>query len=257
MVLPLAIASTILKYRRGSSVVREQLKWFAAVALLTVAGFIVRATGVAPIADVGGLLGILGLVLLPIAIGIAILRYRLYDIDRIISRTVSYAVVTGILAVVFVGTILVSQTFLASFLNGSSVAVAASTLVVAALFQPLRRRVQSVVDRRFDRSRYDAERTVAAFAGRLRDEVELERLEADIRSVVSLTLAPTSVGLWMRPEDPRSDEISRGQDFVTVPGRQRSRTRPPPDYVGHPRGRRCGLIPSPGRTCDEPWPRTG
>ena len=204
VVLPLAIASTILKYRRGSSVVREQLKWFAAVALLTVAGFIVRATGVAPIADLGGLLGILGLVLLPIAIGIAILRYRLYEIDRIISRTVSYAVVTGILAVVFVGTILVSQTFLASFLNGSSVAVAASTLVVAALFQPLRRRVQSVVDRRFDRSRYDAERTVAAFAGRLRDEVELERLEADIRSVVRLTLAPTSVGLWMRTDNPQT-----------------------------------------------------
>ncbi len=111
---------------------------------------------------------------------------------------------TGILAVVFVGTILVSQTFLASFLHRSSVAVAASTLVVAALFQPLRRRVQSVVDRRFNRARYDAERTVAAFAGRLRDEVELERLEADIRSVVSLTLAPTSVGLWMRTDDPRT-----------------------------------------------------
>ena len=102
--------------------------------------------------------------LIPIAIGIAILRYRLYDIDRIISRTVSYGAVTGILAVVFVGTILVSQTVLASFFSGSSVAVAASTLVVAALFQPLRRRVQSVVDRRFNRSRYDAERTAAAFS---------------------------------------------------------------------------------------------
>ena len=105
--------------------------------------------------------------MIPIAIGIAILRYRLYDIDRIISRTVSYGAVTGILAVVFVGTILVSQTVLASFFRGNSVAVAVSTLVVAALFQPLRRRIQAVVDRRFNRARYDAERTVAAFAGRL------------------------------------------------------------------------------------------
>ena len=111
---------------------------------------------------------------------------------------------TGILALVFIGTILVSQTVLASFFRGNSVAVAASTLVVATLFQPLRRRVQSIVDRRFNRSRYDAERTVAAFAANLRDEVALERLEADIRSVVSLTLAPTTVGLWMRPQGPRT-----------------------------------------------------
>ena len=111
---------------------------------------------------------------------------------------------TGILALVFIGTILVSQTVLASFFRGNSVAVAASTLVVATLFQPLRRRVQSIVDRRFNRSRYDAERTVAAFAAHLRDEVALERLEADIRGVVSLTLAPTTVGLWIRPHGPRT-----------------------------------------------------
>ena len=135
---------------------------------------------------------------LPIVIAIAILRYRLYDIDRIISRTVSYGAVTGILALVFVGTILVSQTVLSSFFRGNSVAVAASTLVVAALFQPLRRRVQSVVDRRFNRSRYDAERTVAAFSGRLREEVALEDVSAAIRTVVAQTVAPTAVGLWMR-----------------------------------------------------------
>jgi len=204
VVLPLAVASSVLKYRRGSSTVRGQLKWFSAVALLTVAGFAAGATGFTPISGAGALLGIVGLVLLPIAIGIAILRYRLYEIDRIISRTVSYAVVTGILALVFVGTILVSQTVLASFLRGSSVAVAASTLVVATLFQPLRRRVQSIVDRRFNRSRYDLERTVAVFAANLRDEVALEPLEADIRGVVSLTLAPTTVGLWIRPPGPRA-----------------------------------------------------
>ena len=204
VVLPLAVASSVLKYRRGSSTIREQLKWFSAVALLTVAGFAAGAVPIAPISNWGGFFGIVGLVLLPIAIGIAILRYRLYEIDRIISRTVSYAVVTGILALVFVGTILVSQTVLASFFRGSSVAVAASTLVVATLFQPLRRRVQSIVDRRFNRSRYDAERTVAAFAAHLRDEVALAPLEADIRGVVSLTLAPTTVGLWIRPHGPRA-----------------------------------------------------
>jgi hypothetical protein len=204
VVLPLAVASSVRKYRRGSATTREQLKWFSAVALLTVTGFAAGAVPIAPISNWGGFFAIVGLVLLPIAIGIAILRYRLYEIDRIISRTVSYAVVTGILALVFVGTILVSQTVLASFFRGNSVAVAASTLVVATLFQPLRRRVQSTVDRRFNRSRYDAERTVAAFAEHLRDEVALGPLEADIRGVVSLTLAPTTVGLWIRPSGPRA-----------------------------------------------------
>ena len=146
----------------------------------------------------GGFFGILGLVLLPIAVGIAILRYRLYDIDRIISRTVSYGAVTGILAVVFVGTILGLQTILVSFFSGNSVAVAASTLVVAAIFQPLRRRVQSVVDRRFNRSRYDAERTAAAFSTHLQDEVDLANLNAEVRQVVAATVAPVTVGLWIR-----------------------------------------------------------
>ena len=197
VVLPLAIASSVLKYRRGGPTIREQLKWFAAVALFTVTSFTATIVG-APISTLGWLLGLLGLILLPIAIGIAILRYRLYDIDRIISRTVSYGAVTGILAVVFVGSILVSQTVLASFFSGSSVAVAASTLVVAALFQPLRRRVQAVVDRRFNRARYDAEQTVGAFARSLRDEVALADVDAAIRAVVARTVAPTAMGVWMR-----------------------------------------------------------
>ena len=111
---------------------------------------------------------------------------------------------TGVLALVFVATILVSQTVLASFFSGNSVAVAASTLVVAALFQPLRRRVQSVVDRRFNRSRYDAERTVAAFATRLRDEVDLANLNAEVRQVVVATVAPVSVGVWIRQRKART-----------------------------------------------------
>ncbi|MGZ8513981.1 MAG: hypothetical protein ACXWXA_02975 [Candidatus Limnocylindrales bacterium] len=198
----LAVASVIVRYRHAGAVERQQLKWFAGAAAVMVIAVVLGSSNIGPLAEVGWIVMIAGLALLPIAVGVAVLRYRLYDIDRIISRTVSYGAVTGILAVVFVGTILVSQTVLASFFSGSSVAVAASTLVVAALFQPLRRRVQGVVDRRFNRSRYDAERMVSAFAGRLRDEVALADVDAAIRTVVAQTVAPKAVGLWMRERGP-------------------------------------------------------
>jgi hypothetical protein len=200
----LAVAPVIVRYRRAGSVQRQQLKWFAGAAAVMIVAVGLGSSNIGPFQEAGWIVMIAGLALLPIAVGTAILRYRLYDIDRIISRTVSYGAVTWILALVFVGTILVSQTVLASFFSGNSGAVAASTLVVAALFQPLRR-VQSVVDRRFNRSRYDAEQTVAAFATRLRDSVELERLDADIQAVVNLTLAPATVGVWVR-------DVSRGAE---------------------------------------------
>ena len=198
VVLPLAIASTILKYRRGSSTIREQLKWFGAVALLTVAGFIAGAVGIAPISAVGGFFGILGLVLLPIAVGIAILRYRLYDIDRIISRTVSYGAVTGILAVVFVGTILGLQTV--------------SCRSTAAARWPSRR-PRSSSPRSFNRCAGGSSQssiggsTARAMtpngrpppsATHLRDEVDLANLDAEVRQVVAATVAPVTVGLWIR-----------------------------------------------------------
>jgi len=186
-----------LRLRHARGVERLQMRWFAYAMGVTVVTSLLdefaAPAGGWPIQP-----SIVAIVLIPVAIGMAILRYRLYEIDRIISRTVSYGALTGILAVVFVGTILVSQTVLASFFSSNSVAVAASTLVVAALFQPLRRRVQSVVDRRFNRSRYDADRTVGAFADRLRDEVDLADVDAAIRTVVAQTVAPTAVGLWMR-----------------------------------------------------------
>ena len=186
-----------IRFRHSDGAERQQLKWFASAAIVEVVVlFMMSGITLPPPLDL--LVAIIVTPLIPFAVGIAILRYRLYDIDRIISRTVSYAAVSGILAVVFVGSILVSQTVLASFFTGNSVAVAASTLIVAALFQPLRRRVQGVVDRRFNRSRYDAERTVEAFSGRLRDEVALPDVDAAIRAVVAQTVAPTAVGLWMR-----------------------------------------------------------
>ena len=196
-----AVVAVWLRFRRGDPVQRQQVKWLVAVvgvAALVLPASLVLTDANPELANALSIVGILALFALPIVIAIAILRYRLYDIDRIISRTVSYGAVTGILAVVFVGTILGSQTILASLFRGNSVAVAASTLVVAALFQPLRRRVQSVVDRRFNRSRYDAERTVAAFGERLRDQVDLASLSGEIAGVVDSTLHPSRIGVWLR-----------------------------------------------------------
>jgi len=132
---------------------------------------------------------------LPVAIGVAILRYRLYDIDRIVSRTVGYGVVTGLLVGVYVGLVTGVSRLTP---GGSSLAVAASTLAVAALFQPVRRRVQSVVDRRFNRSRYDAARTIDAYSARLREQVDLDSVHRDLLAVVRGTMQPASVGLWLR-----------------------------------------------------------
>ena len=196
-----AIVSLAVRFRRAEAVERQQIKWFAAAGAIEVALILLSIVIALPY-PFDMLAAIVVTPLVPIATVVAILRYRLYEIDRIISRTVSYGAVTGILALVFVGTILVSQTILSSFFRGNSVAVAASTLVVAALFQPLRRRVQSVVDRRFNRSRYDAERTVAAFGARLRDELDLETVTTYLNTTVRGAIRPASLGLWIRGNRP-------------------------------------------------------
>ncbi len=135
---------------------------------------------------------------IPIAIGIAILRYRLYEIDRLISRTIGWGVLTVILGGVFVGLVLGLQALLAPLTRSNTLAVAGSTLLVAALFQPLRRRVQGLVDRRFNRSRYDAQLALDAFSARLRDEVDLDTLQGSLLTLVEATLEPTTVSLWLR-----------------------------------------------------------
>ena len=126
------------------------------------------------------------------------MRYRLYEIDRIVSRTISWALLTVILGATFILVVLVLQTVVAPITGSSELAVAGSTLLVAALFQPIRRRVQHVVDRRFNRTRYDAESTVSAFAARLRDEVDLERLRAEVLATATQTVEPSAVALWLR-----------------------------------------------------------
>jgi len=204
LVALLAAASLVIRFRRAAGVERAQLKWFAAVAALSVPALILGTAtfgmdgAAGTISSLANFVSILGFALLPIAIGIAILRYRLYEIDRLISRTLSYGVLTAIVAGLFVGFILVFQAVLAPLTQSNELAVAGSTLLVASSFQPLRRRVQRLVDRRFNRTRYDAERTVAEFATRLRDEVDLEQLRIAIISTVSAAVEPSSVSLWLR-----------------------------------------------------------
>jgi hypothetical protein len=191
----LAVASVFVRFRRSRGVERQQLKWYVAAA-----GFLGAAIPITSGYQVawGGYVLEIGLILLPLAIGIAVLRYRLYEIDRIISRTIGWALVTGILAAVFVGAVLALQALLTGFTQGETLAVAASTLVAFALFQPLRRRIQVAVDRRFDRARYDGQQTVGTFGERLRDEVDLESIRADIPATVDAAVRPVTVGLWLR-----------------------------------------------------------
>jgi hypothetical protein len=141
----------------------------------------------------------LAFLLPPIAIGIAVMRYRLYEIDRLISRGLSWAVVSGSLLAIYAAAILLLQTVLGDVIGGQTVAVAGSTLLAAALFQPLRRRVQIAVDHRFNRARYDAERTATDFADRLRDEMDLASVSGDIVGVVDTALRPATIGVWIRP----------------------------------------------------------
>ena len=193
-----AILSVVLRYRRAGRQEREQLKWFAFVVSIAVTAFLVSIPNNGPVSDVAWIVGLASLATLPVAIAIAILRYRLYEIDRIISRTVSYAVMTALLAGLFAGLVVGLEQLLAPVTSSNGLAVAASTLVVFAAFAPLRRRVQGVVDRRFNRARYDADRVVAGFAGRLRGEVELEALVAGIDDVARRTVDPVSAAVWLR-----------------------------------------------------------
>jgi hypothetical protein len=180
-----AAARQALSWRHSSGDRRQQLKWLAGGAAVTVLGMV--------LVGIGGV-GWFGFAALPVSIGVAILKYRLYDIDRIISRTLAYAIVTGLLVGVYAGLVLLATRVLPI---SSPVAVAGATLVAAALFSPLRRRVQRIVDRRFNRARYDADQTIAAFAGRLQDAVDLDSVQNDLASAVHQALEPARVWVWV------------------------------------------------------------
>jgi hypothetical protein len=197
----------IFRYRKGGSIVRAQIRWFAAAIVASLALLII--TTLSPGNDTVNAIAwsawIASLILPPIAIAIAILRYRLYDIDRIVSNAIGYGIVTVVLSAIFVTVNLLLVAVLSQIvvgLAGNGIAVAAATLVAAALFTPVRHRVQRIVDQRFHRARYDAERTVAGLAARLRDEVDVVRLREDILDVVIRSVEPTGVELWLRRDMP-------------------------------------------------------
>ena len=207
--LALAVACAValfVRYRRANETEREQIKWllYACTLFLVVyvGGFPSALGGTASLGGyIWGVLFGLSVITLPADIGIAVLRYRLYDIDILINRTLVYASLTATLALVYVGSVVSLQAALRSLTGQeSTLAVVASTLAIAALFNPLRRRVQAFVDRRFYRRKYDAARTLDAFSIRLRDETQLDILSDDLVGVVTRTVQPAYVSLWLRPE---------------------------------------------------------
>jgi hypothetical protein len=188
---PVFAARLVLSWRRAGEDRRQQLKWLMAGSTAAVAGFVI--SNMVPALDPAAMAVGIGVVL-PACLGVAILKYRLYDIDRIISRTLAYAVVTGLLAGLYAALVLLATRV---FSFHTSVAVAAATLAAAAFFNPLRRRVQRAVDRRFNRARYDADQTVTAFAARLKDEVDLDSVRDDLAAVVRQTLEPAHLSVWV------------------------------------------------------------
>jgi len=191
-----AVASRVLDFHRASGERRQQLKWLGAGGATAILVLLTTMIWSSAPAFVGNVLLPIALTALPVSIGIGILKYRLYEIDRLVSRTLAYALLTALLAGVFVGLIaLTTDTFALS----GRVGVAASTLAAAALFNPLRARVQRLVDRRFNRASYDAEATVAAFTTRLRDAVEIDAIRADLLDAVERAVQPTHASVWIKP----------------------------------------------------------
>jgi hypothetical protein len=197
------IVALFLRYRRARGEERQQIKWVAyAAALLTVAISVVSIWPALDGSIVGGVLFLIGFLAISIAIGIAILRHRLFDIDLIINRTLVYGVLTAALVAVYVGSVVLLQALLRA-LSGqeSQLAVVASALAIAALFNPLRRRIQGFIDRRFYRKKYDAARTLSDFSAKLREETDLDSLSDDLVSVVEETMQPAHASLWLRPSE--------------------------------------------------------
>jgi hypothetical protein len=196
------VVALLMRFRRSRGVERQQLKWFTFAGTVTFAGLILIVTP-SQAGWIGPIYLLVSLPLLlsmPVAAGVAILRYRLYDIDRLINRTLVYGLLTAMLGLGYAGIVLaLGQLSGGVTSDPPSWAVAGATLAVAAVFQPARRRIQRAVDRRFNRRRYNAARTVEAFSRRLRDEVDLDTLSAELLTVVDQTMQPTTASLWLRP----------------------------------------------------------
>jgi MFS family permease len=219
--LAAAALGPLLRFRRADPTQRQQLKWFAfvigvcvisvLVALAVVAVLPIVATVLWGVATVGVVAG------LPVAVALAILRYRLYDIDRLINRTVVYATLTAVLGLGYAGAVLaLGQLFGGVGERTPSWAVAGVTLAMAALFQPARRRIQQAVDRRFNRRKYNTAKTIEAFSTRLRDQIDLDTLSTELLAVVDQTMKPTRASLWLRPPPPGSSATPRSAATPTT-----------------------------------------
>jgi hypothetical protein len=196
----LSAVSLLLRFRRARGLQRQQLKWLAYGGGFLAAYILLDMISQVPPGLVDALIEALTFGALYVGVGMAVLRYRLYDIDRLINRTLVYGLLTALLAGVYAGAVLVlGQVFGGVGGDPPSWAVAGATLAVAALFRPARRRIQAVVDRRFNRRKYDAARTVEAFSRRLRDELDLDALSAELLAVVDQTMQPSTASLWLRP----------------------------------------------------------
>jgi hypothetical protein len=229
LAIPAAAASLVVRFRRSRGEERQQLKWLAYAAAIL--GFGVLGIGLVVLLNqlgwvstqlakpVGVMLGgvaILGETALPVTAGIAILKYRLYEIDRLINRTLLYGLLTALLAAIYAGLVLsIGQLSGGIGTEPPSWAVAVATLAVAALFQPARRRIQTVVDRRFNRRRYNAAQTIQAFSTRLREQVDLDTLSSELLAVVDQTMEPTQVSFWLRPSPPGSSDTPRSETRPT------------------------------------------
>src|SRR5215207_1737059 len=207
-------SSMLARLRHAGRIERQQIKWFAYATAVAISGVILKntvypAVGITWVWWVGLILTTVGVVSSPVAMGIAIFRYRLYQIDLIINRTLVYGSLTAVLAAVYLGgVVLLQYAFRALSGEGSQLAVVASTLIIAALFIPLRRRIQSFIDRRFYRRKYDARKTLEAFSAKLRSQTDLDALSDDLVGVVRETMQPAHVSLWLRSDTaPSGEEI--------------------------------------------------
>jgi hypothetical protein len=195
-----AIAALVVRFRRSRGIERQQLKWFTYAAALAPLPFLVYEV----VPGAFALLLAVILPLVPISVGIAILRYRLYEIDRIINRTLVYGLLTAVLGLCYAAGSLVSILVVGVGSGPPSWLIAAATLAAAAVFRPARRHIQAVVDRRFNRRRYNAAKTIQAFSGRLREQIDLDTLSTELLTVVDQTMEPTRVSLWLQPSPPGS-----------------------------------------------------
>jgi hypothetical protein len=204
-----ALASVVVRFRRARGEERQQLKWFTFVVVADLVLLVGVAERVGPL---GLLVFPVGLSMIPIAIGVAVLRYRLYEIDRIINRTLVYGLLSALLGAVYAGVVLVLVQLSGGIgTTPPSWAVAGATLAVAALFQPARRRIQATVDRRFNRRKYNMAKTIEVFSTRLRDQVDLDTLSTELLAVVDQTMEPTRASLWLRPSPPGSSSTPRSE----------------------------------------------